>query len=191
MESKVMLTNVVIAFPKLFTPVANENFGTDKKRYEAQIRMYDDAPETEANVAALRTAMVNLAKEKWGAKAEAMFKNTQDSKNTRMLQRDEEGGFWKFSAKRKAEDGAPLVIDRTRARLTEAEGKPRSGDVVNAQVSIWIYDNASSKGFSCTLLGVQWVKEGDIPIGGTGVATADDFEQLESEGETTDYNQYF
>jgi hypothetical protein len=71
----------------------------------------------------------------------------------------------------------PLVLDANKAPLTPADGKPYSGCYVNAIVEIWAQDNQHGKRINASLLGVQFVRDGEKLAGGS-VATADDFEEI-------------
>lgn len=175
---KLLLKNVTIAYPNLFEAKANAKYNAEKKQYTAQIRIYDDQSDAAENMKLIKEAMHELAKGKWGEKAKRYYEDTQDSKNTRWLQRNNEEGFYFFSVKRNESEGAPKVLDGQRNTLFAADGKPRSGDTVNVLISPWIYDNQNSRGYSATLMGVQYVREGTVVIGNTAIATEDDFEIL-------------
>jgi hypothetical protein len=71
----------------------------------------------------------------------------------------------------------PTVIDRNKAQLTQADGRPYGGCYVNMLVEIWAQDNNFGKRVNASLKGVQFVKDGDAFAGGT-VASPDDFEDL-------------
>lgn len=72
----------------------------------------------------------------------------------------------------------PKIIDRDgKTPLTQADGRPYSGCYVSPILDIWAYDNQFGKGISCTLLGMQFVRDGDAFSGGSA-ASDDDFEDL-------------
>jgi hypothetical protein len=71
----------------------------------------------------------------------------------------------------------PLVLDSNKAPLTAADGKPYSGCYVNAMIEVWAQDNQHGKRVNASLLGVQFVRDGERLAGGS-VATADDFEPI-------------
>lgn len=71
----------------------------------------------------------------------------------------------------------PLVIGPNRENLVPADGKPYSGCYVNAIVEIWAQDNQFGKRINASLMGVQFVRDGERLAGGA-VAAADDFEAI-------------
>ena len=177
-QKKILLKEVVLAFPNLFAARENMKFPGSGKTFSAQIRIYDSDPQAAAKIEAIKQAMQQAASDKWGTQGPRVYKAAIDSKNTRMLQRNDEEGFFYFNAKRREDQGGPVVVGRSREVLTSANG-PRSGDICNVIFHIWCYDK-TSRGFSAELQGVQFVREGEVTIGGTSVAKADDFEQLEA-----------
>jgi hypothetical protein len=69
------------------------------------------------------------------------------------------------------------VLDGLKNPLVAADGKPYAGCYVNTTVEFWAQDNSYGKGIRCTLLGVQFLRDGDAFSAGS-VATPDDFEAL-------------
>lgn len=65
-----------------------------------------------------------------------------------------------------------------------SDGRPYSGCYVNAKVQIWAQKD-KYVGVRCTLVSVQFVKDGDA-FGGGGPATADGFEAVEDTDENFD-----
>lgn len=78
----------------------------------------------------------------------------------------------------------PTVVDRDRTPLTEDDPRPYAGCYVVAMVEFWAQDNQFGKRVNATLTGVQFLADGEA-FGGTRVATADDFDDLESGTSTT------
>lgn len=71
----------------------------------------------------------------------------------------------------------PLVLDANKTPLTISDGKPYSGCQVNVMAEFWAQDSQHGKRVNASLLGVQFVRDGERLAGGS-VATADDFEPL-------------
>lgn len=77
----------------------------------------------------------------------------------------------------------PTVVDCVagpdgKARpLTKADGKPYSGCYVNAEVDIWAQDNKFGKRINATLMGVQFLRDGDR-LAGAGVSSPSAFEAI-------------
>lgn len=186
-DTKVVLKEARVAFPQVFIPVTSK-FDADKKdangeplrTYSVQMRMYDSDPNTAGNVTRIKQAMKEAAVASWGQKAEAYFKSALESKNTRGLQRNEEEGYFYVNLKRKASLGAPKIVNRAKNPITEDAGLVVGGCYGNAVFTVFAYDANGNRGFSFTLCGLQWVKEGE-PIGATAAASNADFEDYDDE----------
>lgn len=71
----------------------------------------------------------------------------------------------------------PLVVDGQKQVLDAASGKPYSGCYVNARIQFWGQDNQFGKRVNASLMGIQFLRDGERLSGG-GVAAADDFEAV-------------
>lgn len=177
---KVTLSNVRLSFPHLFVPQASTT-GEGEPKYNANFIIEPGSK----NAKLLEDAVQAVAKEKWGAKAEATLSALR--KGDKVCYRTEEktsqsgdvyagfeGAHW-VSASDKVR---PTVIDRDKSPLTAADGKPYGGCYVNAILDIWPQDNAFGKRVNASLKGVQFVKDGDAFSGG-GAASVDEFDTLD------------
>lgn len=79
-------------------------------------------------------------------------------------------------------DTRPTVVDRDRSPLNKDDGKVYSGCVVNAKIEIWVQDNRWGQRVNATLLGIQFVKDGDAFGAGAPPANPDDFPDLDADG---------
>lgn len=79
-------------------------------------------------------------------------------------------------------DTRPTAVDRDRSPITKDDGKLYSGCYANAKVEIWAQDNQYGQRVNATLLGVQFVKDGDAFGAGAPPANPDDFPDLDAEG---------
>ena len=129
----------------------------------------------------INAAIDQVAKDKWGAKADAVLKQMRatdkvalHSGDTKSQYDGYEGNM--FVASRTAT--RPLVIDRDKSQLTAEDGKPYSGCYVNASVELWAQDNAYGKRVNAQLGGVQFFADGDAFAGGGSSADADDFDDI-------------
>ena len=71
----------------------------------------------------------------------------------------------------------PLVIDRDKSPLTEADGRPYSGSYVNVILDVWAQDNSWGKRVNATLKGVQFSKDGEA-FSGSAPASIDSFDDV-------------
>lgn len=177
------------AFLNIFVPTAID--GGDPK-YNGKFII---DPSNKALVAKLDDAMLKTAEAKWPGKGKQVFENLAKTG------KKPEVGFVKEPYKNKdgdAYDGfdgmfyvtannsaRPLVIDRDRTPLTQADGKPYSGCIVNVIVEFWAQDNKWGRAIRATLKGVQFVRDGDA-FGGGAPASADEFDDLGDGSDASD-----
>lgn len=180
-----VLREVRIAYPEVFEARHNDLSGKDE--YSVQIRLYESNPEHMKIVETIKAAKLTAADAYWGRDAKRFFAEAEDSKNTRGLRYDSEGGYYYFNAKRNASQQAPRVVGRNpKVALLPEDGKIYSGAVCNVVVDLWCYSGTAKNGakipagFSFTLCGVQFVMDGD-PIGGSSVAKDEDFDDLKDD----------
>lgn len=178
---KIKLQNVRLSFPGLWK--AEPFKPGDEPKFKATFLIEKGS----ANHLAVEKAILEEAKLKLGAKAEKTLIQVRNNPNKFCFQDgdtksyDGYEGMMALSAKSSVR---PLVIDRDRSPLTEAEGKPYAGCYVNASVEIFTYDN-SGFGVSASLAGVQFVEDGDA-FGGGKPADVDDFDELEAGADADD-----
>lgn len=129
----------------------------------------------------IEAAIKETAKEKWADKVDAVLAQIKGIPNKFCFRNgntkpDYDGfpGNLFISASNKTR---PTIIDRNRSPLTQADGRPYSGCFVNAVLDVWAQDNQYGKGIQCSLLGIQFLRDGDA-FSGAGVATEDDFDDL-------------
>ncbi|MDB5964786.1 MAG: bbp40 [Polaromonas sp.] len=181
---KLLITNARLSFPDLFEAVQFD--GKGPFNYGCQLLIKAD----DAQKAAIDKIVLQVAKDKWGAKAPAIFAGIEGNPQKCCwidgAKRTYDGyeGNWALSTKRDQSKGRPLVFDQKKQPLVAADGKPYAGCYVNASVEFWAQDNSFGKGIRCTLLGVQFAKDGDA-FGGGSPANPDDFAEL-AEGATAD-----
>ena len=174
--AKIILKNVRINFPRLVAAQENRFSQDGRKFYSAQIVIAEDDKENLQKVASgIKEAFVA----KFGDKAERIYAQARENRNTRGLQHDTDRQRWYINAKRREENGAPIVYSADLKRVLTAQvDMPRSGDYVEVVVQSWCYDASGAKGVSFELVSVHFRKEGE-PFEGSGIrATADDFEAL-------------
>jgi hypothetical protein len=171
---RVMLKNVRLAFPSLFEPSA---YGEGEPSYQATLIM------DQAQADGLDKVLATVAREKWGAKADAQLKALRSTGKVCLRDGDEKpdydgfAGMMFVAARSKTR---PTVVDGQRNPLTERDGRLYAGCYVNASVEVWAQDNAYGKRINCTLRGIQFVCDGEA-FGGGRPAAADEFDELEVE----------
>ena len=177
---KIKLNNVRLAFPALFE--AKTVNGEGKPAFSAVFLLDPTHP----NIAAVNAAIAAVAKEKWGAKADAILKTARAADKVCLHNGDTkaeyagfEGNFY-ISARNATR---PLVIDADKSPLTAQDGKPYAGCWVNASITLWAQDNNYGKRVNASLGGVQFLKDGDA-FAGSGPASEDEFDDISAGADT-------
>lgn len=171
---KLKLSRMRLAFPSLFE--AKTVNGEGKPAFSASLLIDPADPQ----VKAINAAIDATAKEKWGAKADAMLKQMRAADKVCLHDGDLKATYDGFPGMLFISARNPLrptVLDRDKTPLVEADGKPYAGCYVNVVLELWAQDNNFGKRVNATLMGVQFVDDGDAFTGG-GVADADDFDDV-------------
>ena len=174
-DNILMLTNVRLAFPNLFT--ATQVNGEGKAAFSASFLMPPDHPD----VAKIRAAITEVANAKWGEKAPEILRGLIAGDKVCLHNGDTKSQYDGFpgnlfvSARGYAR---PLVIGADKTPLTEADGKPYSGCYVNAQIALWAQSNNFGKRVNAQLRGVQFLRDGEA-FGGGRVANEDEFDVVD------------
>jgi hypothetical protein len=173
-KMKLQLKNVRLAFPQIFTP---GSFDGGDKAFSAAFIFPPDHPAKKV----LDDACEAVAKEKWGAKWEPIYKALVKGDklaihdgDTKAQYEGYEGNFF-VNARNKVKPTIRDIDGRT--ELIEADGKPYGGCYVVAHIELYAQDNAFGKRINASLRGVQFYKDGDAFAGGTP-AGDDEFESL-------------
>jgi hypothetical protein len=171
---KIKLSNVRVAFPQFFE--AKTVNGEGKPAFSASFLIEPTDPQ----IKAINAAIDQVAKDKWGAKADAVLKQMRATDKVALHDGDLKAqysgfeGMFYVSARSAVR---PLVIDRDKSPLVEADGKPYAGCYVNASVELWAQDNNYGKRINASLGGVQFLRDGDAFAGGAP-ASEDEFDDI-------------
>lgn len=171
---KVKIENVRLAFPRLFT--AERVNGQGEPKYSATFLLDPKHPA----LGEIREAISSVANEKWGAKAPEFLRKLESELKICLKNgesKEELDGFKgnyyisAINAKR------PYVVNRDKTPLTPDDGVLYAGCYVNAVVDIWAMHNQFGKRICCSLLGVQFLRDGDA-FSGSSVADDSDFDDI-------------
>lgn len=179
--AQLKLSRVRLAFPQLFEPKTVN--GEGEPAFSASFLI----DPKDSQVAKIKALMAEVGKAKWGAKWPTVEKEL--AAKDRGVLHDGDGkaeyagfaGMLYISARNKVR---PTVVDRDKAPLVAADGKPYGGCFVNVILDVWAQDNNFGKRINASLGGVQFFEDGEAFSGG-GVASADDFDDV-SELEAAD-----
>lgn len=181
---ELILRNVRISFPTLFE--AEDYQGDGKFNYSCKLFVPEGSDEHKRVQQAIKEVIAG----KWPKKADVMYEELRMDRKAfcyidgKRVEYAGAEGNWVLTAKRREQDGRPMVIDQRKNPLQKADGKPYSGSYVNAKVDIWAQDGAN-KGVRCTLITVQFARDGDA-FGGAKPATADGFDDISDSGSAGD-----
>jgi hypothetical protein len=173
----IKLKNCRLAFPQVFEPKSFD--GEAQAAYSATLIIEKGDPALKE----IEAAIEEIAKEKWGAKADAVLKDLKAKDKLFLHDGDDKADYDGFpgnyyvSCRSKSR---PLVIDRDKTPLTQADGKPYGGCYVNCNFDIWAQENQFGKRINATLVGLQFLKDGDA-FSGAAPASPDDFDSVEEE----------
>lgn len=193
---QVVLNNVRLSFPDLFkvgTPPAGS---TSEPKFGGQF-IFDKDSEAFKRAQA---EVLKVATEKFGKNAVAIIAELPKDK---ICLRKGDSNLDKSGEVRNGYAGKsyltarnkvrPIVVDRDKTPLVEADGKPYGGCYVNVSVDIYAHDKPGlGKRVDATLLAVQFVGDGES-FGGTK-GSADVFDAIddgESEASTADASDLF
>lgn len=171
---KIRLNNVRLAFPVLFE--AKTVNGEGKPAFSASFLLDPADPQVQA----INNAIEQVAKEKWGARADAILKQLRSQDKTALHDGDIKSNYEGFAGRlyvSARSTARPLVIDKDKTPLTERDGRPYAGCYVNASIDLWAQDNNYGKRINASLRGVQFLRDGDAFAGG-GAATEDEFDDV-------------
>lgn len=176
---KVRLDNVRLSFPVLFEPKPPQDNPNGPRTFSAAF-IFERGSATEKVV---NDAMIAVAKAKWNDKAKEIWAALKASDRLALHDGDAKPDTQGYAGKLylNARNALrPLVVAQNRTPLTAADGKPYAGSYVNASVQIWAQDNKYGKRINASLMGVQFLRDGERLSGGA-VASVDDFEALPTE----------
>lgn len=174
---KFKLNNVRLAFPALFE--AKTVNGEGEPRFSVASILEPNHLQLEE----IRKTMKQVAKEKWGEKWETIYKQLEKKGNLCLHDGDEKTEYDGFPGNfflNAANKARPLVVDRDRTPLTQADGRPYAGCYVNIVVDIWAQDNSFGKRINASLKAVQFLRDGDA-FTSSPPATVEDLDDM-SEG---------
>jgi len=174
-ENRITIKDVRIAYAQGIFEARAAKLG-DKPKYGAAFLFGKDHPALKE----LSAAVMKAAKARWSDKADDMLKQLKAADRLPVHSGDAKASSAGYAGNYYLNAGnliRPLVLDSNKAMLTAADGRPYSGCYVNAIVEVWAQDNQHGKRVNASLLGVQFVRDGERLAGGS-VASADDFEPL-------------
>lgn len=172
--SKVTLKDVRLTFPNLFEP--DDFGGQGKPKFSAAFLFAKDHPAAKAVMEACK----QVAKDKWGGKAADIFKSMKASDKLALHDGDAKSQYAGYEGNmfvNASNDLRPTVVDGRRQPLHPQDGKPYSGCYVNAIIEVWAQDNQYGKRINASLLGVQFLRDGER-LAGSSVASEDEFDEI-------------
>lgn len=181
---KLILQDVRLAFPNIWTAKPFPGQKDAVAKFNCSLLFPQDHPAFKATMAAI----VEVAKEGWPKDWESQLANIKGNSNKMcFVNGDTKSKFDGFAGNYVLSAGnkiRPTVLDKDKSPLVEADGKPYGGCYVNAIVDIWC-QTKQYPGIRATLMGLQFVRDGDAFSGG-GVASDEDFADLSDGADAPD-----
>lgn len=183
MATRVMLKNVMLAFPALAEP---QSLGEGEPAYGAKFPIAINSEQQKL----IEDAILAEAKEEWKDKAASVVemlaedgklcftKKVYKSKKTGEPYTGFDGKHFLSTRNAKTQ---PTVFNQYGEELTvkgDIERQAFSGALVNASIEVWAQDNKWGRRVNCSLRGVMLTGEGDNIGGGSPPASADEFAGL-------------
>lgn len=173
---KVVLRDVRLAFGHgVFEP---SSIGGGEPTFGCSFLMAKDHPA----VKEISAAIQQVAKEKWQDKAAAMLAQLKATDKICLHDGETKATYDGYSGNlfvSASNRSRPTVLNRDKTPLTQADGVIYSGCYVNAVVDVWPQDNKWGKRVNATLLGVQFVRDGEAFSGGASLSD-DDFDVVDA-----------
>jgi Protein of unknown function (DUF2815) len=153
MDTTILLTNVRLSYPTLFT--AKEIQGSTKAKYSAAFIL--DKKKDVAQIKKLQEVIENILKEN-KIKVDPDKRCLKDGASKPDSYGDD---VFFINA---SSDRRPQVVDRDRSPITESDDRVYGGCYVNAVINLWPQNNDFGKRVNASLEVVQFVKDGE-PFG--------------------------
>lgn len=190
MASKTIWVKGRLAFAEtIFVKKGIQGDASSKPRYGCTIIIADGDPQIE-QIEALQLELCEEHSWKSKEKGKAVHATLEKKDKLALHDGDDKQKYEGFPGNRYVSannDSRPTAVDRDKSPLTADDGKLYSGCYVNAKVEFWVQDNNFGQRVNATLLGVQFVKDGDAFGAGAPPANPDDFPDLDaSEGAEDD-----
>jgi hypothetical protein len=185
---QIVLKNVRLAFPKLWTPEAVKG---GKPAYSASF-LIDPVAQAD-QIVAIKSAIREVATQKWSQQAgdvlNALMVQDKICLHDGNKKFDAAGkplagytGMMYLTARRREQDGIPGVFDANpKITLTEKDGRPFGGCYVNTSIDFWCQDDKEyGRRVNASLIGIQYFRSGDS-FGSTVTSTGSEFDVCESD----------
>lgn len=180
MSTRIMLKNVVLAFPALAEP---QSFGEGEPAYGAKFPIRVNSEQQKA----IEAAMLAEATEAWKDKADSVLsmlaedgklcftKKVYRSKKTGEPYQGFDGAHYLSTRNAKTQPSIYNAYGEEVTGKADIERQAFSGAVVNASIEVWAQDNKWGRRINCSLRGVMLTGEGENFGGGSSPAAADEF----------------
>lgn len=169
--SKIKIASARLSFPSLFTTAQFGNDDTGK--YEATFIL--DKDEHAETIKGIQAQIDHLLKTELKGKIPS---------DKICLKDGDESGREEFAGKmtiKASTKRRPLVINRDKSPITEADNIVYPGCYVHAIISLWAQNNQFGKRINASLDGVQFARDGE-PFGDGGIS-ANEFDAFGDEPE--------
>jgi len=154
--SIIILKNVRLSFPTIWTPKKFNDVDDKPPRYSAKFLLDKDTDSDQ--ITDLQKLISQHVKTAFNGKKPGGLKYFL----TDGAESESEGYENAMSVSASSrETSPPKLIDRDKSPLVEEDGKLYSGCYVNAAITMWVQNNSYGKRVNCNLIAIQFVKDGE------------------------------
>lgn len=185
---QLVLKNVRLSFPHLFTPTKSTEDGALK--YRAAFLMDPSTAQGRININAIEAEVARVKTDKWKDKADKI--KLKEDRMAYVAGDDCVGadsgevyvGYEGMMVLKTANSKRPQVVDGSRTPITEEDDKIYAGCYVNAVVSLYAINDVAKggNGIFATVEAVQFSKHGEA-FGAAPVDVYDAFDEITEEDE--------
>lgn len=156
-ENLFTLKNVRLSFPHIFKPQQTDE---GEGGFEASGLISPDDPQIAELNKLIDVVGAQTFKAQWPTVKKALIAQDRMCLHNGDTKADKDGyaGNWFVKAR---SDAKPLVIDRDKTILTQADGKPYSGCYCDINFQVWGQNNKYGKRINASLRYVQFRRDGD------------------------------
>lgn len=175
--NKIMLKNVRLSYPVLFTPKSQET--TQEPKFTASFIL--DKVKDKAQIDHLEKLIARVALDEF--KKKVPLKKCCLRDGNEKADKDGYGDEVMFVTSSAQKDRRPAVVDADKSPLVEGDARPYAGCYVNALIRLYAYDHkVGGKGVAAGLLAIQFVKDGES-FGAAPVDTDAEFDDVSADVE--------
>ena len=169
--SVIMMKNVRLSFPNIWTPKAF----VEGQQPKFSCNLLLDKENDKAQIASFKKAIREAALASFNGEIPTGLKICINDGKDKSYDGYENAMYISCASRLR-----PQIIDRDRTPLVEEDGRPYAGCYVNAAISLWVQANKYGNRIACNLNALQFSKDGET-FGAGGIKVEAVFDDIQSE----------